>query len=247
MSPLKSQTSASLLRQVPSSLPAAASRSGSRFVHTLRLPPAPPSTRLVGRSAAPSKLLSASTKPRSAFVRTYSSSGKAIRDPSHPKGLYFHPFSSTEYAISLLPSSPPSETHLSVLGHITLPSASTDPITFARENPDELVVNKVFWSLLHETLKEDVVRGQKDENLIQEADLRDAGWAHLADERQLLMPGRIPTPDAIIASVSFTDCTIAPDSYEINDTYRPVTREEGFIVLRDVWLEALKARLAKST
>jgi hypothetical protein len=57
----------------------------------------------------------------------------------------------------------------------------------------------------------------------------------------------VPTPDAIIASVSFTDCTIAPDSYEINDTYRPVTREEGFIVLRDVWLEALKARLAKST
>lgn len=53
---------------------------------------------------------------------------------------------------------------------------------FARENPDELVVNKAFWSLLHETLKEDVVRGQKDDNLTQEADLRDAGWAHLAGE-----------------------------------------------------------------
>lgn len=57
----------------------------------------------------------------------------------------------------------------------------------------------------------------------------------------------VPLPDAIIASVSFSDCKIVPESYEVNGTYRPITREEGFTVLRDTWLEAFKAAVAKKS
>ncbi|CAO1617539.1 unnamed protein product [Sympodiomycopsis kandeliae] len=197
--------------------------------------------------------ISASGPVNKIEVRSYSSTPtKSIKDPEHPTGLWYHSLpgatsGATRYAVSYLSQSPSSEHSKDVIATFDAPSSqSADPAAFARQNPDRVTANKAFWTLLHEALKEDVVAGEKDAILVQEADLREDGWAHLADQRQLLMPGRIPTPDAIIASVSFANCKISPETYEINGTHRPITKEEGWTVLRDVWLDALKARLKRS-
>lgn len=123
-----------------------------------------------------------------AIVRNYSSSIRPLQDPEHPHGLYFHPqssssSSSTQFAVSFLSSSPPSPDHPSVLATISVPSSdANDPASFARQHPDEVVANKAFWDVLHKTLKEDVVGKGLDAILTQEADLREAGWAHLNGE-----------------------------------------------------------------
>lgn len=49
------------------------------------------------------------------------------------------------------------------------------------------------------------------------------------------MPGRIPTPENIFGTVAFTEGELRPESYEVNDTYRIVTAEEGFMQLRPHW------------
>jgi len=75
------------------------------------------------------------------------------------------------------------------------------------------------------------------------------------DPRHELMPGRIPTPDSIFATVAFSNSEIqiskseevsengSVPGYEVNDTYRLITKEEGPIQLRDEWLEVVRRRL----
>lgn len=63
------------------------------------------------------------------------------------------------------------------------------------------------------------------------------------------MPGRIPTPDSIFSTVAFVDGKFcvdesgSVDGYEINDTYRLVTKEEGPMQLREEWLEVIRKKL----
>ncbi|CAO1630055.1 unnamed protein product [Parajaminaea phylloscopi] len=218
--------------------------------------PALTQTRALSRSCVPSSSRPGSIRhARSPFVRLQSppqfrsqstTPSSSVQDAEHPNGLWYHLVSQSgeerTYAVSFLPTPPSSSSSPAILALFST-QRGEDPIEFARNNPDRIEAPKPFWQLLHQTLKEDIVRNEKDPILVQEADLRENGWAHLADERQPLMPGRIPTPDAIIATVSFTECKLAPDSYTPNDTYRPITKEEGFTVLRSVWLDALKEAL----
>lgn len=57
------------------------------------------------------------------------------------------------------------------------------------------------------------------------------------------MPGRIATPENIIASVAFVDGVLIPESYERNASYRLVTGYEGPIQMPGTWLEKIRARL----
>lgn len=59
------------------------------------------------------------------------------------------------------------------------------------------------------------------------------------------MPGRIPTPDNILATVAFVDSKLHPETYEINAMYRPLNAEEGWMQLREEWLDVLLPRLRK--
>lgn len=119
--------------------------------------------------------------------RSFASASKSIRDAEHPTGLWYHPLSSssdvTRYAVSYLSQPPASSDSKDVIAVFEVPSPeASDPAVFARQHPDRVVANKAFWSTLHATLKDDVVAGEKDPILTQEADLREDGWAHLAGE-----------------------------------------------------------------
>ncbi len=56
------------------------------------------------------------------------------------------------------------------------------------------------------------------------------------------MPGRIATPENIIASVAFTEGKINVESYEENKSYRLVTGYEGPIQMADGWIAKLRKR-----
>jgi hypothetical protein len=60
------------------------------------------------------------------------------------------------------------------------------------------------------------------------------------------MPGRIATPENIIASVAFVDSSLQPDSYQPNETYRVLTKEEGWMQLQEQWLEVVRKRMKAS-
>lgn len=164
--------------------------------------PAPRAVSIAHPAALPRGFSSAFTSGTASssrpLLRPYSTAPtpRSHADPCHAKGLFFHPLGSstpseTHYAVSLLSTPPSSPSSPSIMAFLAVPPASSeDPAGFARENPDRVVTNPAFWSLLHEVLKEDIVRKGADDVLTQEAELREDGWAHIADERQPLMPGR---------------------------------------------------------
>ncbi|PWN88866.1 hypothetical protein FA10DRAFT_131472 [Acaromyces ingoldii] len=158
-----------------------------------------------------------------------------IQHPTHPHPLFLHPISSNIYAVSLLSAAPSSPTAASVVATFQSRSAGTDADLFdeAQSNPDRVSANKAFLTLLHATLKDVCV--PQDGLMQYEAALRKSGWIHASDPRHPLMPGRIPTPENIFATVAFTEGELRPESYEANDTYRIVTAEEGFMQLRPHW------------
>ncbi|UZJ51593.1 hypothetical protein CBS101457_000913 [Exobasidium rhododendri] len=170
---------------------------------------------------------------------------KTIKDPDHPSGVYFHQLpDSNRYAISFLSQPPSSSSSASIVGFVTPPSANQIPIyELIVEKPDLVDANRAFTQLMHETLKEECV--PQDGLLEYEALLRKDGWAHLNDQRHPLMPGRIATPENIIASVAFTDGELKMESYEPNDVHRIVTSEEGFMELRPNWLMFIKDKCEK--
>ncbi|PWN35605.1 uncharacterized protein FA14DRAFT_189549 [Meira miltonrushii] len=175
-------------------------------------------------------------------TRSVNLASQTVKDPSHPTGIYFHPLpSSNQYAISLLPKSPSSPTSASIIGFIKdQPDSSGEIYDIAVRNPDLVEPHPPFIQLMHDVLKNECV--PQDGLLEYEAYLRTDGFAHVADPRHPLMPGRIPTPENIIAMVAFTEGQIRPDSYEPNDVYRIVTSEEGFIQLRPNWLDLVTKR-----
>ncbi len=60
------------------------------------------------------------------------------------------------------------------------------------------------------------------------------------------MPGRIATPENILSSIAFVDSVIQPGSYQRNDTYRLLTKEEGFLQVQEHWLPKLLERLKEN-
>lgn len=204
--------------------------------------------------------------------------GPAVKDPSHPTGLWYHPIRSQaasppSWAVSILPNTPKSLQSVAAMGILsprlqasrtqTVPLDRLTPMSVAASDPDAFRPNANFFSWLHATLRDDVV--PNDALLDFEASQRESGWAHLAgvwacsslsrlpavadlllttpDARHGLMPGRIPTPDNILATVAFVDSKLVPSSYEVNSTYRPLNAEEGWMQLREEWLPVLLPRL----
>ncbi|PWZ00526.1 hypothetical protein BCV70DRAFT_205984 [Testicularia cyperi] len=181
-----------------------------------------------------------------------------VQDPEPQTGLFYHP---TKISVSHGPGKPeetvdawalsflsePPSSEKAIIAYLLPPASSAssttsadDPASYVRSNPDRIRINKEGWEIMHDVLKNEVV--PHDDLLKFEADTRESGWAHLTDLRHPLMPGRIATPENIIASVAFVDSTLNPDSYEINDSYRLVTGYEGPIQMADSWIEKLRAR-----
>ncbi|GAK63569.1 uncharacterized protein PAN0_003d1774 [Moesziomyces antarcticus] len=188
-----------------------------------------------------------------------SSSGRTtVKDPEPQTGLYYHP---TEISVARGPGEPAETVEGWAVSFLSQPSANDDaaiafilpttssssqdsePADFVRANPDRIRINPAGWKIMHDVLKNEVV--PHDDLLKFEASTRESGWAHLTDLRHPLMPGRIATPENIIASVAFTDGTLKVDSYEINNSYRLVTGYEGPIQMADSWIAKLRSRFEK--
>lgn len=111
---------------------------------------------------------------------------QTIQDSEHPNGLWYHPIANgagkVTYAVSYLSRPPSSASSPSIMALVTTQSGE-DPAEAARSNPNNVAAQRSFWELLHKTLKEDIIRKEKDAILVQEADLRENGWAHLAGEK----------------------------------------------------------------
>lgn len=163
----------------------------SRALSSTATSSSPSSTaRRLARPSSSSRLPSSPLPALSPPLRSYSSassSPQTVQDTSHPTGLYFHSIPSPSsdlqpWAVSPFSSPPASPDHPSVMAWVYIPASASSqrPVEYARNHTEAVVANEEFWRVLHETLKEDVVRGSLDEVLIQEADLREAGWAHLA-------------------------------------------------------------------
>ncbi|KAN0066261.1 hypothetical protein ACQY0O_000355 [Thecaphora frezii] len=182
----------------------------------------------------------------------------SVRDSEPDNGLYYHPTEinisdgTTErptnvWALSLLSQPPSSSNSKAIVAFLLPPKGSSadlhaeNPAEYIRANPDRISVNPEFWALMHETLKTEVV--PTDELLDFEASTRKSGWAHLTDLRHPLNPGRIATPESIIASVAFVDGVLEPESYEANASYRLVTGYEGPIHMPQGWIDKIRARV----
>lgn len=216
-------------------------------------------SRRASSSPTPLTLSARISKPARPFsstaLRTDSSGRSTVKDPEPQTGLYYHPTqirisrgegeSSTTvdgWAISFLPK--PSASEDAVIAFI-LPtnissSQDAEPADFVRANPDRIRINPAGWKIMHDVLKNEVV--PNDDLLKFEASTRESGWAHLTDLRHPLMPGRIATPENIIASVAFTEGELNVESYEENKSYRLVTGYEGPIQMADSWIEKLRRR-----
>lgn len=188
---------------------------------------------------------------------------KAVKDPEAQTGLYYHPTqisvshgpdqpveTAEAWAISFLSEAPRTEDAVIayLLPPLTSPAdnsnvhhlAASDPAEYIRANPDRVRINAKGWRLMHDVLRTEVVA--HDDLLQFEADTRGSGWAHLTDLRQPLMPGRIATPESIIASVAFVEGQLDIDSYQINESYRLVTGYEGPIQMADTWIQKIRQR-----
>lgn len=188
--------------------------------------------------------------PARTAIRSFTSSRPAraddstVKDPEHPSGIYYHTLADGRYGMSFLEKPPSSPSAASIIAHVTRPSNVADrnePIYhIAVDYPDQVLQHDKFMDLLHDTLKSEAI--PNDGMLEYEAVLRQTGWAHVNDQRHQLMPGRIPTPENILASVAISDGQLAMQSYERNDTYRVSTAEEGVMQLRPEWLARVKRR-----
>ncbi|KDN45314.1 hypothetical protein K437DRAFT_123621 [Tilletiaria anomala UBC 951] len=189
---------------------------------------------------------------RVSSLRSFSGSvlraAKSIKDPSHPTGIWYHslnPSSGQRWAVSLLPEAPSRPEAASILGVLSQTPGkgfeSAQPYELAASSADNFATNAGFVQLLHKVLKEEIV--PSDPTLEFEAKNRESGWAHITDSRHALMPGRIATPENILASIAFTDSAVHPDSYQANETYRVLTKAEGWIQLKQEWLQKVRRAL----
>ncbi|PWN52658.1 hypothetical protein IE53DRAFT_307832, partial [Violaceomyces palustris] len=190
---------------------------------------------------------------------------RSFKDPEERSGIYYHPTrisyaSSPEskaeeidaWSITYLPEPPSSSESESIIAYLLPQSSSSSsssssmasfqdsPSEYARQNPDRVRTNPVFWSRFHTILKEELV--PKDPVVEFEASVRSNGWLHIYDERQPLNPGRIGTPENIIASVAFVDGELKMESYQINKSYVFLTGSDGPLQIKDEWRKVLSQK-----
>ncbi|SPO21920.1 uncharacterized protein UTRI_01907_B [Ustilago trichophora] len=245
------------LRNVVARSTTVTTRSVSRSISSMAIRTAQPLSRV---SYSVSRTLSVNCSGRSrsfssSVTLTNASGRTTVKDPEPQTGLYYHP---TQISISRGPDQPsntvdgwaisflaqPSDSEDAVIAYVlptnTSSSQDSEPADFIRANPDRIRINPAGWKIMHDVLKHEVV--PNDDLLKFEASTRESGWAHLTDLRHPLMPGRIATPENIIASVAFTEGELNVESYEENKSYRLVTGYEGPIQMSDSWIGKLRKR-----
>lgn len=183
-----------------------------------------------------------------------------FHDTTHPNGIYYHVLSAQRIALSYLAAAPRSATSPAVLASFELPEKideSQTPAQLAQAHADVMEENAAFRQVMHRVLQGAAV----DDGMLQyEAYLRKSGFAHVAgerrsctpvavgcspharntDQREQLMPGRIPNPENILAMIAFENQELVPASYAPNDVHRLVTRELGVMALRPEWHDRVR-------
>ncbi|KIJ63645.1 hypothetical protein HYDPIDRAFT_91999 [Hydnomerulius pinastri MD-312] len=212
-----------------------------------------PHIRLVSSSVLGRRrvLLSCSTPPllqRPQFQRSlpfqsrWVSSQVPLSDPSRPD-LYYHfvslprpsdPSQSTPaYALSFLPTPPPSGRSPTIIGW--LPAVSEGASEDVDAGLNDFVENPRFRPLMHEAIQQ-ALREGSDEVWTNGALQLQQGWMHIhglrnlfltlhVDNRNIPALGRIGDPDDIIASVLVEDSRILPDTYQAMPSYRLCTSD----------------------
>ncbi|KAG6380161.1 hypothetical protein JVT61DRAFT_8250 [Boletus reticuloceps] len=178
--------------------------------------------------------------------RPWSSSQPPLADPSRPD-LFYHllppdPSQSIPvYALSFLPSPPPSSHSATILGWLpAVTEAATEDVDAGL---NDFVENSRFRPLLHEAVQQ-ALREGVDDVWTNSAIQIQQGWMHIHDYRNVPALGRIGDPDDIIASVLVQDSKILPDTYQAMPSYRFCTAD-GPTQLTEGLEKKLKSLLEK--
>ncbi|KAN0094710.1 hypothetical protein V8E55_002997 [Tylopilus felleus] len=165
------------------------------------------------------------------LLRRWSSSQPPLPDPSRPD-LFYHllplprdpdPSQSIPvYAVSFLPTPPPSPRSATILGW--LPAVTEAGPEDVDAGLNDFVENTRFRPLLHEAVQQALSEGADDVWTNSAIQLQQ-GWMHIHDHRNVPALGRIGDPDDIIASVLVQDSKILPDTYQAMPSYRFCTAD----------------------
>ncbi|RDB23363.1 hypothetical protein Hypma_009472 [Hypsizygus marmoreus] len=166
-------------------------------------------------------------------------------DPVRPDLFYYlvdppTPLSRDQpaYALSFLPSPPPSPDSSTVIGW--LPAAASE----AQEaGLNDFVENPKFREILHQAIQ-DGLRDAVDEIQINGALQLQQGWMHIHDDRNIPPLGRIGDPDDILATVLVQDSQIIVETYQPMPAYRLCT-SDGLTQLTPGLAQRLQTLLAE--
>jgi hypothetical protein len=131
------------------------------------------------------------------------------------------------YALSFLPSPPPTADSSTIIGW--LPAGTKSNGEEAGLNDFE--ENPKFRQLIHEVIKSGL-KADVDDIQRNGALQMHQGWMHIHDDRNVPALGRIGDPDDIIASVLVEDGKINADTYQPMPAYRLCT-SDGLIQLTE--------------
>ncbi|KAF9233905.1 hypothetical protein BU15DRAFT_90179 [Melanogaster broomeanus] len=155
----------------------------------------------------------------------------SLSDPSR-QDLFYHPVSlprpsdprqsTPMYALSFLPTPPPSGQSQTIIGW--LPAVAEGANQDVDAGLNDFVENPRFRPLLHEAIQQ-ALREGADEVWINGALQLQQGWMHIHDNRNIPALGRIGDPDDIVASVLVQDSKILPDTYQAMPSYRLCTSD----------------------
>ncbi|KZT65192.1 hypothetical protein DAEQUDRAFT_731711 [Daedalea quercina L-15889] len=183
------------------------------------------------------------SRPFSSTSRTSDSSNTlaSFPDPERPD-LFYHLFeqpndvshTSPVFALSFLPSPPPSVRSCTVIGWLP---ASTPGGKEGDAGLNDFLENSSFRDVLHEAVQGGLRDGVDD---IQKngAIQTQVGWMHIHDQRNVPALGRIGDVDDILASVRVEEGEILAETYQPMPSYRLCTAD-GLTQLT----EGLAARL----
>ncbi|EPQ51902.1 hypothetical protein GLOTRDRAFT_80907 [Gloeophyllum trabeum ATCC 11539] len=150
---------------------------------------------------------------------------QSFADPTRPD-LFYHllppptPLSPTApaFALSFLPSPPPSATSCTIIGWLPAEGAGE------QAGLNDFVENPAFRDVLHEAIKEGLQEGVDDVQRNGAAALQE-GWMHIHDARNPPALGRIGDPDDILASVRVEHGKVLASTYQPMPSYRLATAD----------------------
>ncbi|KIK92904.1 hypothetical protein PAXRUDRAFT_829548 [Paxillus rubicundulus Ve08.2h10] len=170
-------------------------------------------------------------RPHTQLQSTSSQAPPLLSDHSRPDLFYHlvslprlsHPAQSPPvYALSFLPTPPPSGRSRTIIGW--LPAVAEGGNEDVEAGLNDFVENSKFRSLLHEAIQQ-ALREGADQVCINGAVQLQQGWMHIHDSRNIPALGRVGDPDDIIASVLVEDSKILPDTYQAMPSYRLCTSD----------------------